>query len=273
MYAIWFSKPYGATSPLICFEPAIANLAALLTLRRTSFCSPSRWSCSTKDEVFDEPVRFFHPDANDEEIFAHLDAANKALAFLRDRNIHLPFTAVFTEGIKFQDKFLVNNVSNLMVRGRFNNGVNKMNTLITKILILVFSLLYCGSHLSAWNFHFPTVVEMWMWRGACLIMICAPPIFLHFQIVMNPFGDLDQFDAYDETDKDKWGDRSAMDKTRIVLKYGFFVLNWFLASIFLQKFLLFSRLYLLAESLASLRSPVNGTYTTVDWTEYLPHFS
>ena len=276
MYAIWFSKPYGATSPMICFEPAMANLAALLTLRRTSFGGPSKWSCSTKDEVLVRSVRSFHPDADDEKILAHLDAANEAISFLRERNIHLPFSAyavLSDEGVEFQDKFLVNNVSNLMVRGRFNNGVNKMNTLLSKILILVFSLLYCGSHLSAWSFHFPTVVEMWMWRGACLIMMGAPPIFLHFQIVMNPFGDPDQYDETDETDAEKWGERSAMDKTRIILKYGFLVIHLFLVELFVKKFLLFSRLYLLAESLASLRSPVNGTYTTVDWTEYLPHFS
>ncbi|KAK0507783.1 hypothetical protein JMJ35_009672 [Cladonia borealis] len=145
-----------------------------------------------------------------------------------------------------------------------------MDTLIARILILVFALLYCGSHLSAWNFQFPTVVEMWMWRGACFTMLCAPPLFLHFQILANPYG---RGKFWVGTDEDNWGDRSAMDKTRIVLKYGFFVVHWFLASLVLEKFLLFSRLYLVAESLASLRSPANGTYTTVDWTEYIPHFS
>ena len=175
-------------------------------------------------------------------------------------------------GIEFEEKFLVNNVSNIMVRGRFNNGVNKMDTPLARILILVFALLYCGSHLSAWNFHFPTVVEMWMWRGACFTMLCAPPIFLHFQIIINPFGS-GVFTELEETDEDKWGERSAMDKTRIILKYGFFVLHWFLASLVLEKFFVFSRLYLLAESLASLRSPANGTYASVEWTQYLPHFS
>ena len=274
MYAIWFSKPYGATSPMICSEPAMVNLGALLTLRCHNGRESNRWSCSLKDEVSVETVRCFHPDADDEEIFAHLDAANKAIGFLRERSIHLPFSPRFVipgkEGLEFEDKFLVIDVSNMLVRGRFNNGVNKMDTLIARILILVFPLLYCGSHLSAWNFHFPTVVEMWMWRGACLIMIGAPPIFLHFQIVMNPFGEPKWVE---EIDEDKWGDRSAMDKTRIVLKYGFFIIHWFLAELFVKKFFLFSRLYLLVESLASLRSPANGTYTTVDWTEYIPHFS
>lgn len=248
----------------------MANLAALLTLRGTSFCSPYKWSCSTKDEVLVQSVRCLHPDAEDEEIFAHLDAANKAIGFLRERNIHLPFSPLTDDAVQFQDKYLVNIVSNLVVRGRFNNGVNKMNTPIAKILMLVFASLYCGSHLSAWNFHFPTVVEMWMWRGACFTMLCAPPFFLHFQIVMNPSGEPD---VLDDVDEEKWGDRSAMDKLRIVLKYGFFVIHWFLATLIVKKFFVFSRLYLFAESLASLRSPANGTYTTVDWTEYLPHFS
>lgn len=273
MYAIWFRKPYGATTPMICSEPAMTNLAALLTLRSHTIRCDTPWSCPIKNEVLVRAERCSHPHADEEQISAHLDAANKAMGFLRERNIHLPFSGIFVkceDRVRFEYKFLVNNVSNMLVRGRFNNGVNKMDTLISRILILVFPLLYCGSHLSAWNFHFPTVVEMWMWRGACLIMMGAPPIFLHFQIVFNPYGDPEWVD---EINENKWGNRSAMDKTRIILKFGFFFFNWFLASIFLQKFLLFSRLYLLAESLASLRSPANGTYTTVDWTEYLPHFS
>ena len=315
MYAGWFSKPYGATSPMICSEPAMVNLAALLTLRCDTGRTCNKWSCAIKDKIAVRSVRCFRIAANgeevsnendeevsnendrevsnedseevsnesdevvsnenDEAISTHLDAANKAFDFLRERNIHLPFTPESTQsekGFEFDDNFLVNNVSNIMVRGRFNNGVNKINTLLVRILILVFACLYCGSHLSAWNFHFPTVLEMWLWRGACFTMLCAP-LFLHGRIVINPYGEFDSLDDTDQdkgddNDQDRWDDRSAMDKTRIIFKYG-----WFLASLVLEKLFLFSRLYLLAESLANLRSPANGTYTSVDWTDYLPHFS
>ena len=274
MYAIWFSKPYGATSPMICSEPAMANLGALLTLRCHAGRAYNEWSCPIKEEVLVRSVLYFHPDADDEEIFAHWDAANKAIGFLRKRNIHLPFSQISTEsdeGLEFEDKFLVNTVSNLSVRGRFSNGVNRMETLISRILFLVFPLLYCGSHLSAWYFQFPTLVEMWMWRGACFIMLCAPPSFLHFQIVMSAYYN-QKPDIIDETDKEIWVDRSAVVITRIVLKWAFFIFHASIASI-VKKTFMFSRLYLVVESLASLRSPANGTYTTVDWTEYIPHFS
>ena len=227
-----------------------------------------------RDEVLVRSVLYFHPDADDEEIFAHWDAANKAIGFLRKRNIHLPFSQiseVSDEGLEFEDKFLVNNVSNLMVRGLVSNGVYKMDTLVSRILFLVFPLLYCGSHLSAWNFQFPTLVEMWMWRGACFIMLCAPPSFLHFQIAMSTYHN-QKPDIIGETDEDKWVDRAVVVMTRVVLKWVFFVINLVIAAI-IKKTFMFSRLYLVVESLASLRSPANGTYTTVDWTEYLPHFS
>ncbi len=64
-----------------------------------------------------------------------------------------------------------------------------------------------------------------------------------------------------------------MDKTRIVFKYGNSLLHLFSVTFIVKKFFLFSRLYLLVESLAILRSPANGAYTTVDWTEYQPHFT
>ena len=95
---------------------------------------------------------------------------------------------------------------------------------------------------------------------------------MHSQLFLSPYGSGGVKD-YEKLDKSKWGNVSAMNKTRIILKYGSFVLNWFLVSLVLEKFFVFSRLYLLVESLASLRSPANGTYTTVQWTEYLPHFS
>ena len=99
-------------------------------------------------------------------------------------------------------------------------------------------------------------------------MLCAPLLFLHLKIL---YGNV-ALKNHEENDK-SWGERSAMDKTRILLKYGFFVLHWLFACLVLEKFFVFFRLYLLVESLASLRSPANGTYTTVQWTEYLPHFS
>ena len=272
MYAIWFSKPYGATSPMICSEPAMANLGALLTLRCHDGRAYNEWSCPIKDEVLVRSVLHFHPDADDEEIFAHWDAANKATGFMRKRNIHLPFSSTKSdEGLEFEEKFLVNTVSNLSVRGRFSNGVYKMDTPISRIFFLVFPLLYCGSHLSAWNFQFPTHVEMWMWRGACFIMLCAPPSFLHFQIVMSTLYEQTP-DSIDGTDEDTWVDVSAVVKTRIVFQWVLMVINVFIAAIVKQTFML-SRLYLVVESLASLRSPASGTYATVDWTEYLPHFS
>ena len=270
MYAIWFRKPYGVTSPMIYSEPAMANLAALLTLRCSTVSKIARWRCPIKDEISVQSVRHFHSDANDGKVFAHLDATNKAINYLRERKIHLPFRPDFKVGVGFEDKFLVNNVSNALVRGRFNNGVNKMNTLPVKIVCLVFALLYCGSHLSAWNFHFPTVVEMWMWRGACFTMLWAPFIFLHWSIVANPYIELDNPDYFD---KKAWGDRSAMHKTRTVFKYGLFLLHGLLISLVTKHVFNLSRLYILVESLASFRNPANGTYSTVDWTEYIPHFS
>ena len=53
----------------------------------------------------------------------------------------------------------------------------------------------------------------------------------------------------------------------------FLAIHYFLVTLILKRFFLLSRLYLLVESLANLRSPANGTYTTIDWSEYLLRFS
>ena len=68
MYTIWFSKPYGATSPMICSEPAMANLAALLTLRCDTGYACNNWSCAIRDKITVRSVRCFHTVANDKEV-------------------------------------------------------------------------------------------------------------------------------------------------------------------------------------------------------------
>ena len=148
---------------MICSDPEVVNMAALLTLRDSNTTAPT-WHCPTTDEIGIQSVRYFHQDpTKGPKVYAHLDGANKAIDYLRQRNIHLPFKVDRQCGaLGFEEKFLLNNISNLTVRGRFDNGVKKMETPLVRIIFLVFTQLYGCSHLSAWNFHFPIFVEMWI---------------------------------------------------------------------------------------------------------------
>ena len=47
---------------------------------------------------------------------------------------------------------------------------------IFNIMALASSTLFGALHLLAWNFHFPTLVELWLWRIASLCITAIPPL-------------------------------------------------------------------------------------------------
>ena len=105
------------------------------------------------------------------------------------------------------------------------------------VLILLVS--YAAFHLSAWNAHFPTPIERWMWRAAGLSIVGMPIYLL--------VGGLSAI-----APKRFW---------RVTQACSF--LNIGIVSA--------SRLYLLVEAFVSLREPGLRIYETVEWTQFWPH--
>ncbi|KAF2083974.1 hypothetical protein K490DRAFT_3541, partial [Saccharata proteae CBS 121410] len=100
--------------------------------------------------------------------------------------------------------------------------------------------LYGGAHLAVWPMHFPSVVEMWLWRGAGIAMTGLPVVGLFYIVVANVL------------------DKVFTDLVTIV-------------AVALMLAYVLARVLVLAEVFASLRSPQVGTYDDVAWTGYIPH--
>ena len=107
---------------------------------------------------------------------------------------------------------------------------------------------YGGIHLSAWNFEFPSRVESIIWRTACFIIIgssfalLAVPSWEHLRVLLfrcNP-SDLTYTVGYGSAGL-------------LLLCYAA------------------SRIYLVVESLISLRHVPIGVYAAVPWVENIPH--
>lgn len=232
------------------------------------------------------------PDRNIEEtctpaVREHWIRANRALQHIRSTGGHFrwrsfdrPYYIENSEerylqkavGVDFEaDRvFVVPARSNLRIDGaKYAFGPNDLRDRLHSLQTITFAILttlYGGAHLSAWSAHFPSIAEMWMWRSAGIVM-AGTPLTWGIVLILGDFG--------------KWIDPPGLYTQKLK---GFAICRYFasflvdgVAFVWLLVLGCFTtlypaaRLYILVEAFVSLRSPPVGTYTTVQWTDFIPH--
>jgi len=118
------------------------------------------------------------------------------------------------------------------------------------------SLLYGGAHVAAWNNHFPTTVENLLWKISASVATSFVPFFL---LAYPSFYQLDDYLP---------GDYYAWARAAKTLNAFAFIVCFFLGTVIFVT----SRLFLTVESFLSLRSLPEGSFETVPWSNYWPHF-
>jgi hypothetical protein len=111
------------------------------------------------------------------------------------------------------------------------------------------SCFYAGAHASAWNSHFPTYIERWIWRGACIYIVPVVPFLSTLDFMV---GEVDL--------------RISNEFLENLNEAVFF----FLAGMTTISYLL-GRLFIPVEAFISIRSLPVGAFETVQWVEYWPH--
>ena len=135
-----------------------------------------------------------------------------------------------------------------MLHQNLPSSLKKKALPVTGVLIL--STIYGGLHLAMWNSHFPTIIEMWLWRGSS-VLVCVN-IFSVFFFVASIEG---------------W-DEPRLGHARLeVLWLG---LLTFLSTL-VEIVFVFGRTFLVLEAFISLRSQPPSAYQQPAWTQYIPH--
>ncbi|PPQ68549.1 hypothetical protein CVT26_003358 [Gymnopilus dilepis] len=116
------------------------------------------------------------------------------------------------------------------------------------LLGLVVALVFGGIHCIAWNFHFASFPEMWMWRVAA-ILVCGVPIVIVFFSALIDGGD----DGYSS----RW--REFLDN----VDSGILMI--------LTCLYMLARLALLILPLIGLRSLPPSAFVDINWTTFIPH--
>lgn len=91
----------------------------------------------------------------------------------------------------------------------------------------LFGMSFPALHLLSWDGTFPTVFELWLWRGAAITSICSMLVFMHFERVVV-----------------RWRD------------------PWTLVKVFTPALYLVSRVVMLAEAMAAFRASNPAVYET-----------
>ena len=139
--------------------------------------------------------------------------------------------------------------------------------------VLILSTSYGAFHLVAWNAHFSTTIERWMWRASGLTTIGPLSLFIS--------GCWPEYADNERTIVTTAATKVIPQSSRswpvfipyiIIIYFGLLLVGLLLGLFVVSTIATFpSRLYFVVEALISLREPAPRTYETVEWTQFWPH--
>lgn len=141
------------------------------------------------------------------------------------------------------------------------------------ILLFIVSMTYCSLHFVAWNFEFPTRIEMILWRASAITIVVTAKIFW----LCEAYQDGVRLGRWERWYKRIFPDRADQE---FRLESGMeekkklpFIPVWEVV-IMVPVTILYSlaRSYIVIEIFLSQRSLPSSAFDSVDWSHYLPHF-
>ncbi|GJN66913.1 hypothetical protein PLICBS_000935 [Purpureocillium lilacinum] len=136
-----------------------------------------------------------------------------------------------------------------------NDLLRSVNGLVVGMILWLANLCYGGFHAAAWNDHFPSVAEKWLWRAsASYIGFCGG-----FWVILNSaVARWPALNAFWE----KWMDGEKSLAQSIGLGAVVFTCGFSL---------MLARMYVVLEAFISIRELPVAAYDTPEWTDLFPH--
>ena len=301
MYVLWMRKPYNAEYPTFLPDQRAIDLVALFAVdngepQGGEHTYRERKGLSQEDVIsahtrkpketllarlrnwIDPNPPNVNPPAETATMRLHFQLANRA--FNRLQSSLNSVSQTLGEASKSSQPYKPPALgTKLVVPFRRNVTTDTGHFSMGRIgIFIAFSAAYGAAHLGAWNSHFPSTVEMWMWRAAGLTIASGPTAVLLSQLFEIS---ADAVGAWrDKKSRVQQEAKSSSAKIGFIIVrtltgaiYGILVaISWFWLT-FTAIIVLFAvaRLYILIEVFISLRSPSAGTYQTVAWTSFIPH--
>jgi hypothetical protein len=137
-----------------------------------------------------------------------------------------------------------------------NDLLRDIGGLMVGMVLWMASLAYGAIHAAAWNDHFPSVAEQWIWRSSAIYIGFCGGLWIILNYLAQAYRPLNEF-------WERWMDGKVSWYFNVVI--GFLVILCGLS-------FCLARLYIVVEAAISIRSLPAEAYITPDWTRVFPHF-
>ncbi|KAF9035587.1 hypothetical protein BJ165DRAFT_1409443 [Panaeolus papilionaceus] len=257
VYGLWRNKPFDVRSPIVIpgkYSPRPECIAESLPSGQAESVTPALSQTTINpDSITSEPT--LTPEAQHNNHTPFLADATESTQ-KKPRQILSTLSGFWTTSLQACASFLINIMKGLF--GYFNQliivsendyEVRSLGTWWAKGIIqgefVGVALLglvgapFGAIHFIAWNFHFPTATEMWLWRSSSIALTASPILFVGSGIMNGIIGNDVVIDLVT------------------------------LPSMILYTI---SRIILIILPLIALRDPAPGVFVNINWTSLLPHF-
>lgn len=134
--------------------------------------------------------------------------------------------------------------------------LRSVNGLAVGMILWLTCLAYGSIHLTAWNDHFPTVAEKWLWRASSLYVGFCGGLWIVLNYITVSCKRLNAF-------WDNWMDGGGRWWQNIIIGTPVFVCGLSLV---------LARIFIVVEAFVSIRELPAEAYVTPGWTQVFPHF-
>ncbi|TFK70480.1 hypothetical protein BDN72DRAFT_535893 [Pluteus cervinus] len=141
----------------------------------------------------------------------------------------------------------------------YGSGVLPDDLLRIRLMSCLIGMIFAAIHFIAWDSHFPTHVELLLWRSSSLVVLVIPLFIGLFGIIL---GDWD----FDPT-RDQ---REGRKEYGPVLTAIFRPIRWVLYVLGPILYIL-ARISLIVQAFISLRDLQPAVFQNIAWTSYIPH--
>ena len=128
--------------------------------------------------------------------------------------------------------------------------------LIVGMILWLACFVYGAVHITAWNDHFPTAAEQWLWRSSSLYIGFCGGLWIVLNYLAQSFGPLNAF-------WERWMDGGGRWWQNILIGIPVFVCG---------VSLILARAFIVVEAFISIRELPAAAYETPTWTQVFPHF-
>lgn len=135
------------------------------------------------------------------------------------------------------------------------NLLRDMSGFVMGMVVWSASMAYGGVHAAAWNGHFPSRIEMWLWRASSICIAGSGLTWILINLLARTFKGFKAYWAKVETLRAHWTSLVGLGSLATLCGLAY----------------LLARIYLVVEAFISLRKLPAAAFETLEWTQVFPH--